>query len=610
MDTRGLSLAGIQELPRNSLILLTGPPGAGKSTFCHQVVLNGLAMEKPIIFVTTEQGPAEIIGLLKERGMGELQPGALSFVDAFSQTVGVAAPERPDTIHANCMDLNSISIAVTRLQERMGQRGTLLAFDSLTSPYLLSGAEVIRFIRLFLSKFAAEGNSVVALVDEGCGTPEDLVAMMSIAGGVIKMETEEKKRLVRVVKHPRLEPTTIEVSTEPKPTVKSAFAAYRSTARLEPSRMRQWVRSMSGQVALRREVGDFVNLLWPQLAHWSGMLWDPKGFPTMMYELNKEDAASSTARDMLPFYPWREKYILKLTPSLRALGLFPKNFSQVKEMEKLSKLAGGAPWGKVAKWERSGTMEYLEGVSKTDEHYFRVYESSDCWGFGNVGAAIASHLPPHMAGRLKGLEKDGRNWNAIETKCIGLGNPYCEFKLVLREIAELRESLVKDSLVIERIHERLMERLMGFLLHGKPLVDRPGLGSDVHLHPVVHGFGFPYLALGGERYRMALRMGGAKSGKEVGERLKRAGIEEDEAMCRVIDFMNHCKLGKVSMDETIRIKENCESFSTWLFRIIEEPCCFFTTGFLNGLFSVVKNQHVMEIRCITAGDPYCEWEII
>jgi predicted hydrocarbon binding protein len=122
--------------------------------------------------------------------------------------------------------------------------------------------------------------------------------------------------------------------------------------------------------------------------------------------------------------------------------------------------------------------------------------------------------------------------------------------------------------------------------------------------------GFPHLA--GERYQIALRMGGAKSGKEVGERLMDAGLSEDEAVKRVLDFLEHCKMGRVSMDETIRTKENCESSYTKLFVTTKwkEPSCFFTTGFLNGLFSAVKNQHVREIKCIAMGDPYCEWEII
>ena len=269
------------------------------------------------------------------------------------------------------------------------------------------------------------------------------------------------------------------------------------------------------------------------------------------------------------------------------------------------KKLGDGPYDIGAKWERSGTIKYLEDISKTDEHYFRVYENADCWGLENVGATIASHLPPHMAGQLIGFERDGRSWNAIETKCIGLGDPYCEFKLVPGKIGELKSSLEKDASVVERIHERLMERLMGFLLHEKPLVDRPDFGSDVHLHPVSHAFGFPYLAVGGERSQMALRMGGARSGKEVGERLVEAGIKADEAIKRVIDFMNYCKVGKVTVSKTIKMEENCERFGMKT----AQPSCYFTTGFLNGLFSAVKSQHVREIKCIAAGDPFCEWEI-
>jgi len=256
--------------------------------------------------------------------------------------------------------------------------------------------------------------------------------------------------------------------------------------------------------------------------------------------------------------------------------------------------------------ERSGILEYLEDVSKTDEHYFRIYENCDCVGFENIGTTIASHIPPMIAGFCKMGEKDGREWNAIETKCLGLGDSYCEFKLVPGEIDGLRASLEKDSALVERIHERLMERLMGFLLDGKPLVERPKLGSDVHLHVVVHGMG--ELNLVGERYRRAQMMGAARSAKIIGERLMEAGLHEDEAVKRVLHFLDYCKVGKVTSGETIRIRDNCECLRTTLFLHEKQPSCFFTTGFLNGLFSAVKNKHVREVRCVAAGDPYCEWE--
>jgi len=214
-----------------------------------------------------------------------------------------------------------------------------------------------------------------------------------------------------------------------------------------------------------------------------------------------------------------------------------------------------------------------------------------------------------LAGFFMGLELDGREWNSVETKCVGLGDPYCEFKFVPGEIEGLEDSLEKDISAIEKIHNRLITQLLGFLVEKKLLVNRPKLGSDVHLHVVMHGMGFPHLA--GERYRMAQRMGGAITGREIGKRLIDAGLDEDEAIKRVFDFMNYCKMGKItSTDKTVKVKENCECIRTELYSRIKEPCCYFTTGFLNGILLAVKQKRVIETKCIVAGDPYCEWEII
>jgi KaiC/GvpD/RAD55 family RecA-like ATPase len=232
-----MSLAHLQEIPNSSLILLAGPPGAGKSAFGHQAVLNALAIDKSIIFVTTEQTPSGITGLLREKGMGMPVPSTLNFVDAFAQTVGLSTSEQSDLICANCEDLNSISMAIAKLQQRIGKKEILLVFDSLTSPYLFNREEVFRFMRLCLVKFAAEGNAVMVLMDEGCGKSEDLVAMMSIADGVINIETNEDRQLLNVVKHPKMKPTRIEVPLESEQKIKS-------TMHFDPSVMKQFVKSV------------------------------------------------------------------------------------------------------------------------------------------------------------------------------------------------------------------------------------------------------------------------------------------------------------------------------------------------------------------------------
>jgi len=585
MEKKGLSLAEIQQVPRGSLILLAGPPGAGKSTFCHQMVLRGVASEKPIIFVTTEQNPSRVESLLKDKGLGEVPLGTLSFVDAFGETVGVTSPERPDTVGANCEDLNSISMAITRLQQKIGRRDILLCFDSLTSPYLFNKAEVFRFIRLCLQKFAAEGNSVVALMDEGCGKKEDLGAMMSVADGIIRMEMGENSRMVNLVKHPKLPPARFETSMTRRPVI--------VPERFDLGVMkRAWETSFSSKRAgqsVRTEVGDFVNLFWKNLASWSGMLWDPKRFPTLAYDFDKELHSRLTETTM-SLAPWRMRLLMKL--------FFPRTFSAVKDMRKFMRFGS-----KVMTQRGGGIIEYLEDVSRKDEHYFRWHENFSCWGFGNVGARLNFHGCGWMAGSLVPFERQGRDWNLVETKCIGMGSPYCEYKAVPGELAELKDSLEAiDNSVVERVQNRLMNQLIGFLVHGRPLPERPRLGSGVFFE-VMYFVTAP--ALFSERYRMALRMGGAKAGKEMGERLMKTGVDQDEIIKRVMNLMEYCKAGKVTLGETIRMKENCEAFGLET----GEPSCFFTTGLLNGLFSVVKNQHVREIRCIATGDPYCEWEI-
>jgi predicted hydrocarbon binding protein/KaiC/GvpD/RAD55 family RecA-like ATPase len=592
-----VSLSQLHEIPSRNMILLVGPPGSGKSTFCHQTVLSNIDM-KPVIYVTTESTPLKVTEFMKQGGLGKVPPHPLVFVDAFHETVGLSTTARSDTMMASSGDLTSLGIAISKQQERIGE-DSLLIFDSLTSPYLMNGLEVLSFIRTTLLRFSGEGNAVLACVDEGCGKSEDIVAMMSTVDGIVKIESKDGARIFNVMKHPNIKSARVEVPVESDQIGLEARI-------FDPGVLRDYVEAMilgGGEAVMRKEVGDFVNLFWQNFAHWSGMLWDPKRFPKMTYDFSKADSPSmlklcredETLRRA--FMPWRMRLLIKL---------LPKNFSKVNDMKKMMKSMSSNFLSK----ERTGIIEYLSDVSKTDEHYIRVNEYADCWGFGDVGAPIASYLPPLIAGLLKGWEYwKGleRDWNAIETKCIGLGDPYCEFKVVPGEIDELSDSLEKDSSIIERIHENLMNRLMGFLLEGKPLVERPTLGTDIHLHPVFHAMAFP--ALAGERFRMALRMGGAKSGKEVGEHLMESGISEDESVKRVLHLLEYCKVGKVLMGETIRIRENCESAQTKVFAThIKEPSCFFTTGFFNGFFSAVKNQHVKETKCIAMGDPYCEWE--
>lgn len=142
MAPKGSSLADTQEVPERSLILLAGASGAGKATFSHQVVLNGVAANRPVIFVTTERSAPDVISLLKEQGLGDPTPELVNLVDAFRDTVGAHNAHRPETMRANSMDLNSLTIALAKVQKSTEQKGTSLVLDSPATPYLFNGTEV------------------------------------------------------------------------------------------------------------------------------------------------------------------------------------------------------------------------------------------------------------------------------------------------------------------------------------------------------------------------------------------------------------------------------------------------------------------------------------
>lgn len=108
--------------------------------------------------------------------------------------------------------------------------------------------------------------------------------------------------------------------------------------------------------SLRTEVGDYVNLFWPNFARWCGMLWDPKRFPTMTYNTSK-DAESYITGSVYIRFPWYARLYNKL--------FMPRDINKVKDMKK----ATNRFMRSFQEGNRMCTMEYLENSSKTGEHY-------------------------------------------------------------------------------------------------------------------------------------------------------------------------------------------------------------------------------------------------
>jgi len=260
---------------------------------------------------------------------------------------------------------------------------------------------------------------------------------MSITDGIIRMDMKENSRIINVLKHPKVAPAKIET-----PLTWNSMI----TIKYDPKRLGQIMEAvLAGRgKTFRTEVGDYVNIFWRNLVSWSGMLWDPKRFPTMAYELDKEMEFTGVRRG-LKNLPWHMKLLFKF--------YMPKNFSKVKNAKKFLSFQS-----KPMEKRGMRVIEYMEDISKKDEYHLK---------FQDCGL---------LAGAFNALEKEERNWNVFETKCVGSGDPYCELKIVPGEASEMKDFLEGiDHSTVEEIHDRMTDQLMAFMIHNKPLGDRPRL---------------------------------------------------------------------------------------------------------------------------------------
>ena len=68
---------------------------------------------------------------------------------------------------------------------------------------------------------------------------EDLIAMMSVADGILQMEVKNGSRTVNVVKHPVVLPMRIEIPTKSQQVEITPSVNYR-----DPGKVRRWSQAM------------------------------------------------------------------------------------------------------------------------------------------------------------------------------------------------------------------------------------------------------------------------------------------------------------------------------------------------------------------------------
>lgn len=170
-------------LPKNQIYLVQGDPGAGKTTFALQFLLEGLRANQPALYVTFSESRRE----LEEVAASHDWDIAKMAMFDLSATESLFRLEAQNTVfHSSEIELTETTQALLRVIEESNP--VRLAIDSVSELRLLAGSD-LRFRRqlLFLKTYFSQRGMTVLLVDD-LADQERSHTLQSLSHGVFGLE--------------------------------------------------------------------------------------------------------------------------------------------------------------------------------------------------------------------------------------------------------------------------------------------------------------------------------------------------------------------------------------------------------------------------------------
>jgi KaiC/GvpD/RAD55 family RecA-like ATPase len=137
------------EVPRG-IYLLTGPTGAGKTSFCKTFIAQGLANRETGIYLSTDDDCSEIQASIQKLMEGKDRKGDLKLVDAYSWRVRNATGNEP-FVAVNPANLTGVMIACQKICQ--GVSKPRFVFDSITNMAIQSNPDTtLKFLQMVTAK--------------------------------------------------------------------------------------------------------------------------------------------------------------------------------------------------------------------------------------------------------------------------------------------------------------------------------------------------------------------------------------------------------------------------------------------------------------------------
>lgn len=197
---------GIQELdqmllggiPKGSLCLVLGPPGAGKSILSRRFLYTGILDGKDGFLISTSENEETARETMRLFNWDKGTDSKLHVLDCYSWKSGVSTSK----YSAKLTSLTELSVGISSLfdDKRVEKAGsTRIVLDSFTDVIIYGGADrALKFLDSIHTKLESRGITGLLLLEEGVHDAQTVTSVEYTTNGTIRMKFSEQGRFMMV----------------------------------------------------------------------------------------------------------------------------------------------------------------------------------------------------------------------------------------------------------------------------------------------------------------------------------------------------------------------------------------------------------------------------
>ncbi len=207
MDVIEVNIGGsIKEFPLGVSLLLYGPVGSGKTSFCTNLSKQFIENKLPIIWICLDESPNNIREKMQYFNIdykSAEDKNLLKYIDVYSEQVTGKAIHDPAVIScSSILNLNEINMSLRRILDEFKGQG-LVIFDSLSTLLLYINSSVCEeFLKVHVNRITSNKYTGIFILQENVHESKIEETFKMMMDGVLEFGLDDGRRRVGVDKLP------------------------------------------------------------------------------------------------------------------------------------------------------------------------------------------------------------------------------------------------------------------------------------------------------------------------------------------------------------------------------------------------------------------------